>query len=178
MIRWWKASSATTPRVLNDSGGTDAAADKVAVVYGAGGPIGGAIARHFAAAGALVISQAELSRSCEHRSRRSAPAGAGRAPLWSTRSTSRRCRGWSTRWSPRRARLDVSVNVIGLGDVQKPLRELTLAEFLSTSAPSPGTPSIRPSDGGPDRRRWHTYQGVRAVLLAVWFLCAVAVTLD
>ena len=30
-----------------------------------------------------------------------------------------------------------------------------------------------------DRRRWHTYQGVRAVLLAVWFLCAVAaVSLD
>jgi hypothetical protein len=29
-----------------------------------------------------------------------------------------------------------------------------------------------------DRRRWHTYQGVRALLLAVWFLCAVgAVTL-
>jgi hypothetical protein len=30
-----------------------------------------------------------------------------------------------------------------------------------------------------DRRRWHAYQGVRAVLLAVWFLCAVgAVSLD
>jgi hypothetical protein len=30
-----------------------------------------------------------------------------------------------------------------------------------------------------DRRRWHTYQGVRALLLAVWFLCAVtAVTFD
>ena len=29
-----------------------------------------------------------------------------------------------------------------------------------------------------DRRRWHTYQGIRAVLLAVWFRCAVgAVTL-
>jgi Anthrone oxygenase len=29
-----------------------------------------------------------------------------------------------------------------------------------------------------DRQRWHTYQGVRAVLVAVWFLCAVgAVTL-
>ena len=24
-----------------------------------------------------------------------------------------------------------------------------------------------------DRHRWHAYQGVRAVLLAVWFLCAV-----
>ena len=30
-----------------------------------------------------------------------------------------------------------------------------------------------------DRQRWHTYQGVRALLLGVWFLCAVgAVTLD
>ena len=29
-----------------------------------------------------------------------------------------------------------------------------------------------------DRHRWHTYQGIRALLLAVWFLCAVgAVTL-
>jgi hypothetical protein len=29
-----------------------------------------------------------------------------------------------------------------------------------------------------ERKRWHTYQGVRVVLLAVWFLCAVgAVTL-
>jgi hypothetical protein len=36
-----------------------------------------------------------------------------------------------------------------------------------------------PPDGWrADRRRWHIYQGVRAVLLAVWFLCAVgAVTL-
>jgi hypothetical protein len=38
----------------------------------------------------------------------------------------------------------------------------------------------RPPEGWrADRHRWHTYQGVRAVLLAVWFLCAVgAVTLD
>jgi anthrone oxygenase-like protein len=28
-----------------------------------------------------------------------------------------------------------------------------------------------------DRRRWHTYQGVRALLLVVWFGCAVAATL-
>ena len=35
-----------------------------------------------------------------------------------------------------------------------------------------------PREWRADRRRWHTYQGVRAVLLAVWFLCAVgAVTL-
>jgi hypothetical protein len=36
-----------------------------------------------------------------------------------------------------------------------------------------------PPDGWQnDRQRWHTYQGVRALLLGVWFLCAVgAVTL-
>lgn len=32
-----------------------------------------------------------------------------------------------------------------------------------------------PPDGWQaDRHRWHTYQGVRALLLGVWFLCAVA----
>jgi Anthrone oxygenase len=35
-----------------------------------------------------------------------------------------------------------------------------------------------PDDWRANRKRWHTYQGVRALLLAVWFLCAVgAVTL-
>jgi hypothetical protein len=29
-----------------------------------------------------------------------------------------------------------------------------------------------PEDWLDARRRWHTYQGVRAALLAVWFLCA------
>jgi Mg2+/Co2+ transporter CorB len=31
-----------------------------------------------------------------------------------------------------------------------------------------------PPDWQADRRRWHTYQGVRAGFLVVWFLCAVA----
>jgi hypothetical protein len=49
----------------------------------------------------------------------------------------------------------------------------------STSAPLPGTRSILLRDGGPTGAGTHTYQGVRALLLAVWFLCAVAaVTLD
>lgn len=29
-----------------------------------------------------------------------------------------------------------------------------------------------PDDWRADPHRWHTYQGVRAALLAVWFLCA------
>ena len=36
-----------------------------------------------------------------------------------------------------------------------------------------------PEEWRADRQRWHTYQGVRALLLVIWFLCAVdAVTLD
>ena len=35
-------------------------------------------------------------------------------------------------------------------------------------------PEHPPEDWQNDRSRWHTYQGVRAILLAVWFLCAVA----
>lgn len=31
-----------------------------------------------------------------------------------------------------------------------------------------------PADWRIDRHRWHTYQGVRALLLTVWFVCAVA----
>lgn len=34
-------------------------------------------------------------------------------------------------------------------------------------------PENPPADWQDVRSRWHTYQGVRAVLLAVWFLCAV-----
>ena len=39
-------------------------------------------------------------------------------------------------------------------------------------------PQHPPQDWRDERSRWHTYQGVRVVLLAVWFLCAVgAITL-
>jgi hypothetical protein len=39
-------------------------------------------------------------------------------------------------------------------------------------------PEHPPENWRDERRRWHTYQGVRVVLLAVWFLCAAgAITL-
>lgn len=34
-------------------------------------------------------------------------------------------------------------------------------------------PENPPEDWEDERHRWHTYQGIRAVLLVVWFLCAV-----
>ena len=38
-------------------------------------------------------------------------------------------------------------------------------------------PEQPPADWQDQRTRWHTYQGLRAALLWVWFLCAVATTL-
>ena len=39
-------------------------------------------------------------------------------------------------------------------------------------------PEHPPEGWQTDRQRWHTYQGVRALLLGMWFLCAAtAVTL-
>ena len=36
-----------------------------------------------------------------------------------------------------------------------------------------------PEDWRTERSRWHTYQGIRAALLGIWFLCAVtALALD
>jgi hypothetical protein len=34
-----------------------------------------------------------------------------------------------------------------------------------------------PSTWQVERRRWHTYQGLRALLLTVWFLCAAIATI-
>ncbi|MFL6221044.1 MAG: SDR family NAD(P)-dependent oxidoreductase [Actinomycetes bacterium] len=104
--------------------------DKVAVVYGAGGPIGGAIARHFAAAGALV----QLAGRTEAKLRAVAGeigAGGGRARTAVVDALDERAvEDLVDRLVAETGRLDVSVNVIGLGDVQKPLRELTLQQFL------------------------------------------------
>jgi NAD(P)-dependent dehydrogenase (short-subunit alcohol dehydrogenase family) len=104
--------------------------DKVAVVYGAGGPIGGAIARHFAAAGALV----HLAGRTEPRLRARAEAigtsgGRARAAVVDALDELAVQR-LVDQVVAEAGRLDVSVNVIGLGDIQKPLRELTLQEFL------------------------------------------------
>lgn len=104
--------------------------DEVAVVYGAGGPVGGAIARHFAAAGALV----HLAGRTEPKLRALAEeigADGGRVDVAVVDALDQLAvQGLVDQVVAKAGQLDVSVNVIGLGDVQKPLRELTVQEFL------------------------------------------------
>jgi 3-oxoacyl-[acyl-carrier protein] reductase len=104
--------------------------DKVAVVYGAGGPIGGAIARHFAAAGALVYLAGRTEAKLRARAQEIG-AGGGRARTAVVDALDQPAvQELVGRVVAETDRLDVSVNVIALGDVQKPLQELTVQEFL------------------------------------------------
>ena len=75
---------------------------KVAVIYGAGGPIGGAVARAFAREGARVFLAGRTKAKLDPRRRlRSAPKAASRTRPSSMPSTSARSTTMSTRW-PRR----------------------------------------------------------------------------
>ncbi len=104
--------------------------DKVAVVYGAGGPIGGAIARHFAAAGAVVYLAGRTEARLRERAEEIGRSG-GRARAVPVDALDQAAvRGLVDAVVAEAGRLDVSVNVIGLRDVQKPLLEISLEDFL------------------------------------------------
>ena len=78
--------------------------DKAAVIYGAGGAIGGAVARAFAREGAAALPDRTQrgEGGCARRGRSSLPE-ASRRPHTSTLLTSRPCKGTSTQWSRERA---------------------------------------------------------------------------
>lgn len=104
--------------------------DKVAIVYGASGPIGGAVAERFAAAGATVYAVGRTESVLLQRVRTIRGRG-GRAravPVDALDETA--VRSLVEGVVGEHGRLDVSVNVIGLGDVQKPLLDITIEEFL------------------------------------------------
>ncbi|MFG3259348.1 SDR family NAD(P)-dependent oxidoreductase [Streptomyces sp. NPDC048172] len=100
--------------------------DKVAVVYGASGPIGGAAARAFAREGARVFlagrDKARLDKD------------AGLAALGETASVDAHdeeaVNAYVDGIVARTGRLDISFNALGYGDVQQPLTEISLADFL------------------------------------------------
>lgn len=104
--------------------------NKVAVIYGAGGPIGGAMARAFAREGARVFlagrTKARLDRVAE-----SIAAAGGVAEAAAVDALDEQAVNEYVDAVAARARsVDISCNVIGYGDVQKPLVELSVTDFL------------------------------------------------
>ncbi len=104
--------------------------NKVALIYGAGGSIGGAVAKAFAREGARVFlagrTQARLDKVAGE-----IHAQGGQADTALVDATDRQAvDSFVDHVVTRAGTVDISFNVIGVGDVQKPLLELSLDDFL------------------------------------------------
>jgi NAD(P)-dependent dehydrogenase (short-subunit alcohol dehydrogenase family) len=103
---------------------------KVAVIYGAGGAIGGAVASAFAREGASVFlagrTQVKLDRLADDIR---ANGGAAQSAVVDALDEAA-VEAYVNAVAEQAGRIDISFNLIGLGDVQEPLTEISLAGFL------------------------------------------------
>ncbi|NMO16269.1 SDR family oxidoreductase [Pyxidicoccus fallax] len=104
--------------------------NKVAVIYGAGGSIGGAVARAFAREGARVFlagrTQAKLDTVAEGIRAQGGVAETAVVDAVDERAVDAYVESVVTR----AGHVDISFDVIGYGDVQKPLMEISVDDFL------------------------------------------------
>lgn len=104
--------------------------NKVCVIYGAGGAIGGAMARGFAREGARVFlsgrTQSKLDRVADDI--RSSDGRAETAVVDALDQA--QVNTYLDSVVAAAGQVDASVNVIGVGDVQQPLMEISLDDFL------------------------------------------------
>ena len=103
---------------------------KVAVVYGAGGAIGGAVARAFACEGARVFL-AGRTRSTLDSVAAAIRSTGGVADVDTMNALDEQgTNAYVDSIIARAGSIDISFNVISYSDVQKPLQELSVEEFL------------------------------------------------
>ncbi len=104
--------------------------NQVAVIYGAGGSIGGAVARAFAREGARVFlagrTQARLDTVAEAIRAQGGVAETAVVDALDERAVDAYVEGVVAR----AGHVDISFDVIGYGDVQKPLLEISVEDFL------------------------------------------------
>jgi len=100
---------------------------KVAVIYGAGGAIGGAVAEAFAREGASVFL-AGRTRAPLDRIAGRIGTGAEAAEVDALDEVA--VEAYVDGIAQRAGRVDISFNAIGVGDVQRPLTDLSPEEFL------------------------------------------------
>lgn len=105
-------------------------ADKVGVVYGAGGPIGGAAARAFAREGARVFLAGRTQEALDRLAIEIQAAG-GQADATALDALDEPAvNGYVDRLVTQAGQLDISFNAIGYGDVQQLLTEISVDDFL------------------------------------------------
>jgi NAD(P)-dependent dehydrogenase (short-subunit alcohol dehydrogenase family) len=108
--------------------------DKVAVIYGAGGSIGGAVARAFGREGARVFlagrTKAKLDKVAEEIRWDGGIAHTAVVDALDERAVD----AYVNAVVEQAGHLDISFNLIGYGDVQKPLIELSVEDFTQPIA--------------------------------------------
>ena len=104
--------------------------NKVAVIYGAGGPIGGAVARAFAREGARVFlagrTRAKLESVADEIRSNGGAADTAVVDALDEQSVDE----YVDAVVKQAGYIDISFNLISYGDVQKPLTEISVEDFL------------------------------------------------
>jgi len=104
--------------------------NKVAIIYGAGGPIGGAVARAFAREGARVFLAGRTKAKLEEIASEIRSNGGIADTAVVDAIDERSVDAYVDAVVERAGRIDISFNVIGIGDVQEPLMEISVENFL------------------------------------------------
>jgi len=107
---------------------------KVAVIYGAGGAIGGAVARAFAREGARVFLAGRTAATLERVADAIRAEGGLAETAVIDALDERAVDTFVDALVARIGSIDVSCNVIGIGDVQEPLTTIAVADFLQPIA--------------------------------------------
>lgn len=103
--------------------------DKTAVIYGAGGAIGGAVARAFAAEGAFVHLAGRTESRLEKVARDILENGGQAETAVVDALNEEQVDDFVARVAKKNRRIDISFNVISFGDVQAPLMEIDVDDF-------------------------------------------------
>jgi NAD(P)-dependent dehydrogenase (short-subunit alcohol dehydrogenase family) len=105
-------------------------ANKVALIYGAAGGIGSGVAQTFAREGARVFLAGRTQASLDEVAERIRASGGGAETAVVDALDERSVDSFVDGVAERTGRVDVSFNVISVGDVQEPLMEISAADFL------------------------------------------------
>jgi 3-oxoacyl-[acyl-carrier protein] reductase len=103
---------------------------KIAVIYGAGGPIGGAVARAFAREGARVFLVGRTKAKLEEVAAEIRSNGGSVETAVVDALDEQAVDQYVDKVVEQAGQLDISFNVIGYGDVQEPLLEISVEDFL------------------------------------------------
>jgi len=104
--------------------------NKVAVIYGAGGPIGGAVARAFAREGARVFLAGRTRAKLEAVAGEIRSNGGAADSAVVDALDEQAVDGYVDAIVAQAGTIDISFNLISYGDVQQPLAEISVEDFL------------------------------------------------